>query len=155
MILILDKIPHITIPKPDGSPYLTRYYLMGEDKEWGNAFLHHFHSSDMDVAPLELGGSGTYLLHNHPVNFAFSFVLSGGYVEERRNVDDTISTKIVKPRTFNWLTGRDFHRVQLLDEEKGAWTLFFTGSRKSREWGFWDRETRQYIHYRKFAKAVA
>lgn len=147
---LLEYIPNITIPKPDGGPYLTRYYLLWKDREWGNCFLHHFRSNDMDV-----DSDGTLLLHCHPMSFSFSFVLTQGYWEERRNPDDTVSRRFIKPLSFNFFTPNDFHRVELLDENNGPWTLFFTGSRKGRSWGFWNRITKAYKDYKCFAKAVA
>jgi hypothetical protein len=151
---LIESIPNITIPKPDGKPYLTRYYLLLKDRMRGNAFLHHFHSSDMDDADDGEGGR-VLLLHNHPFKFSVSFVLTGGYIEERRDANGLVYTRTVKPFTFNWISSKDFHRVQLLDEKNGAWTLFFTGSRKNRSWGFWNRATNEYIDYKNYEKAVA
>ena len=152
---LVERIPNITIPKPDGKPYLTRYYLLWKDREWGNLFLHHFRSSDMDIDITDNVGGYTYLLHSHPVSFSFSFVLTKGYWEERRAPDDTVYRRFVKPLSFNFFTPNDFHRVELLDENDGPWTLFFTGSRKDRSWGFWNRITKVYKDYKQFSKAVA
>jgi len=145
---LAKHLPHITIPTPDGKAYLTRYYLFGADRAWGNVFLHHFHSSDMDMAP-----SGTFYLHNHPWPWSFSIILVGGYTEERRQTDDTITTKVFKPGSINTLSDKDFHRVELLGND--GWSLFFTGWRsKKRSWGFWDRVTKEYKDWKNFAKAV-
>jgi hypothetical protein len=81
-------------------------------------FLHHFHSSDKDIAP-----SGTYYLHNHPWPWSFSIILAGGYVEERRRTDDTIEEKTYLPGSINTLTDKDFHRVELIGND--GWSLFF------------------------------
>jgi len=153
---LIEYIPNITIPKPDGEPYLTRYYLFLKDREWGNLFLHHFRSSDLDIDPNDgvEYRQRPYLLHCHPHNWAFSFVLTQGYWEERRNPDDTITRRFVKPLSFNFLTRNDFHRVELLDESNGPWTLFFTGSRKNNSWGFWNRITKIYKDYKQFSKAI-
>ena len=145
---IAKRLPSFTIPTPDGSPYLTRYYLFGADRKWGNIFLHHFHSSDKDVAP-----SGTYYLHNHPWPWSFSIILVGGYVEERRRTDDSIEERTYLPGSINTLTDKDFHRVELIGHD--GWSLFFTGWRTSkRSWGFWDRVTKEYLDWTKFAKAI-
>jgi hypothetical protein len=151
---LIEHIPNITIPKPDGNPYLTRYYLLLKDRELGNLFLHHFRSSDLDTDPNDGVGGKTYLLHHHPAKWAFSFVLTQGYWEERRNPDDTITRRFVKPLSFNFFTHNDFHRVELIDENNGPWTLFFTGSRKNNSWGFWNRITKQYKDYKQFSKAI-
>lgn len=145
---IADHFPSLTITK-DGLAYLTRYYLFLKDRVFGNIFLHHFHRSDMD-----LGVDGLGLLHNHPFDWSFGFVLSGGYWEERRQEDGTIVRKKVKPFTFNFLSKKHFHRVDLIDETEGAWTLFFTGSRKNNSWGFWDRTTKQFIDWKKVVGAI-
>jgi hypothetical protein len=140
-------LPSITIPTPDGKPYLTRYYLFGADRPWGNIFLHHFHSSDMDIAP-----SGAYYLHNHPWPWSFSIILVNGYVEIRRSTTGLLANTY-RPGSINILTDQDFHRVQLLEED--CWSFFFTGWRsKNRSWGFWDPTTHKYLDFKNFAKAV-
>jgi len=141
-------LPSFTIAK-DGLKYLTRYYFFLKDRRFANIFLHHFHRSDMDV-----GTDGYGLLHNHPWG-GLSFILLGGYKEEKRNADGTISVKIVKPFTFNFISRSTFHRVDLLDENKGAWTLFFTGPRsKKSEWYFWDRVLNKTIFWREVDGAI-
>lgn len=149
LVQLVQKLPSFTISK-DGIPYLTRYYAFLADREFGNIFIHHFHRSDMDLAP-----DGQGLLHNHPFDWSFSIVLSGGYIEERRQSDDTIIKKIVQPGELNFLSKKDYHRVDLLDEEKGAWTIFFTGSRKNNDWEFWDRTTKRSIPWRNVVGALA
>lgn len=145
---LAKRLPSFTIPTPDGSPYLTRYYLFGADRKWGNIFLHHFHSSDKDMAP-----SGTYYLHNHPWPWSFSIILVGGYVEERRRPDDSIEERTYLPGSFNTLTDKNFHRVDLIGND--GWSLFFTGWRSDkRSWGFWDRVTKEYLDFKNFAKAI-
>lgn len=153
---LAKRLPSFTIPKPDGSPYLTRYYLFGADRAFGNIFLHHFHSSDMDVAP-----SGEYYLHNHPWPWSFSIILDGGYREWRRIDKDSANLDIKEyhPGSINVLTDKDFHRVVLFQsnngEEKDAWSLFFTGWRtKKRSWGFWDPFTKEYLDFKNFSKAI-
>ncbi len=119
-------------------PYLSRYYFFGKDRNFGNVFLHHFHSSDLDVGLNNFG-----LLHNHPFKWSFSIVLVAGYSEERLKPDGSVVRKMVKPGSLNFLTRQDFHRVDLINGE--AWTLFFTGSRNSRSsWGFYDRISKEY-----------
>jgi hypothetical protein len=155
---LAKRLPSFTIPTPDGKPYLTRYYLFGADRAWGNVFLHHFHSSDMDVAP-----SGEYYLHNHPWPWSFSIILVNGYIEYRRMHADSADLKRKKysPLSINILTDKDFHRVVLYNsldnpgQVKDAWSLFFTGWRsKKRSWGFWDPFTKEYLDFKNFAKAI-
>jgi hypothetical protein len=145
---LVSFLPSFTISK-DLKKYLTRYYVLLKDWEFGNIFIHHFHRSDLDM-----GLNGLGLLHCHPFSKSVSFILSGGYVEERRNKDGSVSKRIVKPFTFNFISNEDFHRVDLLNESKGAWSIFFTGSRKNRTWGFWDRTSKEYIPWEKVAGAI-
>lgn len=146
---LAKRLPSFTIPTPDGKPYLTRYYLFGADRKWGNIFLHHFHSSDMDKAP-----SGAYYLHNHPWPWSFSIILAGGYEEARRyQPADIMVWKKYYPGSINVLSDKDFHRIELL--EKDGWSLFFTGWRsKKRSWGFWDPVTKEYLDFKNFSKAI-
>lgn len=146
---LLNKLPSVTIPRPDGKPYLTRYYLFGADRSWGNIFIHHFHSSDMDVAP-----SGAYYLHNHPWPFSFSIILAGGYIETRRNPGVQFSEEYYyEPGSFNFLNNKTFHRVELRGDD--GWSIFFTGWRsKKRSWGFLDPITNEYLDFKNIAKAI-
>jgi hypothetical protein len=132
-----SKLPKMTI-SVNGKPYLTRCYLFGKDRNWGNIYLHHFHSSDQGLE-----------LHNHPWKWGFSIVLSGGYVEERctdfhhyifKPKRLNIEVRKIKAGKFNLIKHTHYHRVDLNDETKGAWTLFFAGPRVS-SWGFLDRHT--------------
>jgi len=132
------RLKHITIMVPDPvtgikAPYLTRYYLFGDDRKWGNIYLHHFHDSDKGPE-----------LHSHPWEWSFGMILLGGYKEERRMPDDSIEKREVNPGTINYITNKIFHRVDLLEND--AWTLFFAGPRSS-EWGFWDRDTKVFRHW--------
>ena len=143
-----------------GSPYdkyLSRYYLIGkpymqdgsspydlygEPKRWAvfpdygfGLYLHKFHRGDNDRA-----------LHGHPWQWALSFVIAGGYLEERR-IGRRVVARGVPPLSFNWISHDDFHRVDLVEDD--AWTLFLVGPRVS-SWSFWDRETGQETPWREF-----
>lgn len=148
LIWLVGKLPSITISK-DGLAYLTRYFVFLKDRVVGNIFIHHFHRSDMDV-----GSDGQGLLHNHPFDWSFSLVLSGGYIEERKQLDGKVIKKVIKPWSFNFINKRVYHRVDLLNEQQGCWSIFFTGSRKNNSWEFWDRATDQYIPWNKITGAV-
>lgn len=136
-----SKLPSVTIFVEGGEKYLTRYYLFGADRKWGNIFLHHFHASDKGLE-----------LHNHPWSWSFGLILLGGYREERRAQDNSVQARLVKPGKFNYITNKDFHRVDLL--EKDAWSLFVAGPR-TQEWGFWDRETKQFRDWKTNPNAIA
>lgn len=143
------------ISRKDGTPYLRRWYLTGGGKQlyegcYGNwsVFLHNFVNSD----PKEEG------LHDHPWKWAISLILCGGYTEVRLGLGDPYpcSTghilrqqvevrRFVKPWSFNFIRGTDFHRVEL-EEGKQCWSLFLHAKRL-KEWGFLDPITHI---YRKF-----
>lgn len=126
----LHPLRPFTIFRGDKKKYLTRYYFTGK---WfrklfnRNPFLHHFHSSD-DVE-----------FHNHRWRFGYSLILRGGYVETRKKKvnDDWVTTiKKYAPFSFNRLDNDCFHRVDLLDEERGCWSLFWAGPFAAEDWGF-------------------
>ncbi len=151
--LIASRLPSITIPKPDGKPYLTRYFFLGEEKPGINVFLHYFHSSDMDRSP----DNGSLLLHNHTWSDSVSLILFGGYSEERRAGYSPVITRRKFPAgSFNWIRNTDFHRVDLLDERNGGWSIFITSKRaeKNGRWGFWDRENYDYTDAEEMIKRM-
>lgn len=151
--------PHVITTRDVGEPYLTRYFLtrqsyktegMGQSENAPRfgLYLHHFHRGD-DGAEL----------HNHPWRWAVSLVLRGGYSEERRAFKAmpvpggsvwraVVVRRTVRPGAINFLTARDFHRVDLLDAE-GAWTLFLVGP-ISQSWGFWDRVSGVFTPWKRF-----
>jgi hypothetical protein len=156
------RLPKTTITI-NGKPYLTRCYLFGKDREWGNIYLHHFHSSDQGEE-----------LHNHPWAWGLSFVLAGGYVEERADNPGVweaggrhpeapdgmtmegpvyIEKRDIKPGRLNFISPKHFHRVDLKDEQKGAWSIFVTGGR-TKSWGFLNRHTSEFIDFRRNPEAI-
>ena len=149
---LTEKYPHKTrIISLDNSPYLRRFYLTprrldehGEDS--GNflgfgVYLHYFYRGDEDME-----------LHNHPWHKALSLILCGGYIEERRdNKTMKVNTKEVNAGDLNLIRHTDFHRVTLNPKNKHTWSLFFSGTR-IQNWGFWDRDTKEYIPYENFVE---
>ncbi len=129
----------------DGEDYLLRYYVCGRlpTKYWPGAhprlgwlpfsvYLHRFLRPDQDRA-----------LHNHPWGRSVSFVLSGGYLEER--LDESAFTRVdgqmivirrLRAPAINVIRRDDYHRIAELHGR--VWTLFITG-RKVGGWGYRDR----------------
>jgi hypothetical protein len=104
-------------------------------------YLHNFHRSDDDGE-----------LHNHPFKWSVSFVLVGGYSEERRLFDpatgeSTVIRRRVRPWSLNWIFASTFHRVDLVAGE--AWSLFLVGP-LVQDWGFWCRTSDVYTPHREF-----
>jgi hypothetical protein len=121
--------------------YLLRTYLLPSRKQktWmPGLYLHYFIRSDSDRDP-----------HNHPWRWARSVILLGGYEEKRAEMDDWneyfIVSRDVRPGNFNWFCRDDFHRVDLLEKNKGCWSLFLAGRRlqpsDGTDWGFLNMET--------------
>lgn len=162
----LDRAPakfkrRVIMDREGGSPYLARFYLThpptmpdgsepfdagGNPREgvrWRDksaplsAYVHYFYRGDDDGA-----------LHNHPWQWAVSLVLSGGYSEERR-VGDRVERRAVRPLSLNVLRSGDFHRVDLLEPERGCWSIFVVGPR-FQDWGFWDRVSKKFTPWREF-----
>ena len=135
---LTDRLPCRIIDGEQGEPYLERYYVAGLGRcglrGW-HAYLHRFVDSDPDRG-----------LHDHPWNRAISLVLTGGYDELRFSrppreanagsaiADPPLSRRHVRPWRFNFLRGRDYHRV-VLRGGRPAWTLFLHGPRV-KGWGF-------------------
>ena len=150
--------PNVIYDHEGISPYLSRYYLLrgpqssdgsrpfdefGRPKKniirtngW-SLVLHNFHQSD-----------STTKLHNHGWSWGLSFVLSGGYSEEKL-VGSKVIRRTIKPFSINFIRPNEFHRVDLL--EKDAWTIFLRGPRLN-EWFYKDRETHQKINWDKHVK---
>lgn len=128
--------------------YLSRYYFFLKDRNLCNIFLHNFHSSDLDV-----GEGGYGLFHCHPWKYSISFIFSGGYWEERLQKDGSIKKHWIKPLSFNFITNKDFHRVDLAGDD--VWTIFFTtGRSKKLSWGFYDRVSKQYRDWQTSPNAI-
>jgi hypothetical protein len=136
------------------SRYLSRWYVLGDpdDGKHGRTphpfsfFVHCIHRSDDDQA-----------LHNHPWTWSVSFIVSGGYLEERRaravypDAAPRVVTRRVRPFTFNVIRGNDFHRVDLVGRE--SWSFFLAGP-KLQPWGFWDRATGDFWPKDEFIRRV-
>jgi hypothetical protein len=141
---VAQHLPSITIEDTEGNPYLTRYFFFGKERALFNIFLHRFQASDRDKSP----DNGSLLLHSHPWRASVMLILAGGYVEERRQPDDTVMPHTFTPGSINYLNDYHFHRVDLLEQD--GWSLFITGPRRSYKssWGFWDRQTKVYTGFR-------
>lgn len=113
--------------------YLSRYTL-STLPTGGHVYLHHFHRSDIDRD-----------LHNHPWG-GTSLILTGGYDEERRDLDGpSVNRRRFRPGCVNVLKPDTFHRVDLLTSD--CWTLF-VASERVQSWGFWDRDTGLFTPWR-------
>lgn len=140
---IVSRLPSRTIRGPAGDPYLTRWYVWPRRPRTADGldpidvpfavFIHFFHRSDLDRDQ-----------HNHPFDKSVALILKGGYVEQR---GDALRTLL--PGDVNVIGKDDYHRVTLVDEKKGSWSLFVAGRRVG-EWGFRDADTGQHIDWRDY-----
>lgn len=134
----------------EGLAYLTRHYFTkrsslseGDDgRKLFGVYLHRFHRGDLDRS-----------LHNHPWRWSFSIILTNGYVEERWNPKTKrVDKHVLRPGSINVIRANDFHRVDLLNPDQDAWTLFFAGKRLSGLWGFWRPGVHGFIPHTEFVR---
>lgn len=136
MIKIIERLFPLRVITDDyGDPYLGRIYLVHVLRSvLPGVFLHYFFRGDHDRE-----------LHNHPWHWAVSLVLTGGYVEYRmEGKDGAVTRRVIRPLSLNLIRKDTFHRVELLEPGKGAWTLFIAGKRAAEPWGFIDMATRTF-----------
>jgi hypothetical protein len=132
-------------------PYLWRFYVCGDPGAlslWPGeikpvlpwlpftVYLHGFLQPDASRD-----------LHNHPWAKSVSLILHGGY-EEERWVDGRIVERVLRPGRVNRINRDTFHRVDHLHANP-TWTLFVTGKYVG-VWGFKDRETGEFIPWRRY-----
>jgi len=70
-------------------------------------------------------------------------------MEERLSNTGERTTRHMKPGRLNLLSGKTFHRISLVDEGHGAWTLFCSGL-KNKDWGFLDTESGMVIPHKEY-----
>lgn len=115
----------------DGAPYLSRWYLCRARRL--EIYLHQLHRADDDRA-----------LHNHPWKWAVVLVLAGGYSEAYRTRQGNVRHRLVRPWRPRLLLARDFHRIDRIASGGTSWSLFVTGPRHGRGWGFWHPDSGVY-----------
>ena len=160
--------PRVIYDREGKSPYLSRWALIGSRRmadgsspvdQFGDPkpdaisspgihlYLHRFHRSDADGA-----------LHSHPWSWAYALILAGGYKEERRFRSRLrpgrpyfVYQLTRKPWSVVPIRETDFHRVDLLEHD--SWSLFLAGP-KVASWGFWDRNTGEFLPWREFIAKI-
>ncbi len=98
------------------SPYLSRYYILGNKRSKWFLALHHIHKSDSDAH-----------LHSHPFSW-FALMLDGFYYEVQPG-----GTHKRRPGFFRVRSRLSWHRLVL--PAGSCWTLFFGFARKG-SWYF-------------------
>lgn len=112
---------------PDGSAYLDRYCLWGDDSlenhgSESHCFLHRIYTADGDRDP-----------HNHPWIWSMAQVLRGGYTEKRVDALYVPVFHYYGIGDVNRLSNHDYHSV--VSVEADTWTLFQAG-KETQDWGF-------------------
>lgn len=129
-----------TIWRSDSKKYLTRIYIVGK---WFRTvfncrpYLHFFHASDDEE------------FHSHRWRWSYGLILWGGYKEQKlRRREKRVwlygdlrdlflsDENTYKPLSLNRLDSDCFHRVDLLNEDRGCLTLFLAGPHDTDDWGF-------------------
>jgi hypothetical protein len=142
-VWIVLRVYAVTRPKVvihlNGSPYMTRWFLTctpptdarGVFTETGTPgwYLHRIHRPDADRR-----------LHNHPWKRATSWILRGGYIEIREGHPGEHLRHERRPGDRVGLAGQTFHRVASVFDP--CYTLFRSGPKHGRGWGFRDGGTR-------------
>lgn len=103
-------------------PGNTRYKIFGRMNGKGSGislYLHCLTEPDDDRG-----------LHNHPWNWAISWILCGSYAE-----DQIVCNRLWVPG-LRWINNEMFHRIT--DVYGPVWTLFLAGPRSGEGWGFID-----------------
>jgi hypothetical protein len=128
--------------------YLSRWTLLDLGKHLGRLYLRHIHLSDEDLE-----------LHTHPWTWAVALQLVGGYREERRHVVqvngvplEEVRVRVCRPGDLVFLRADTAHRVDVLDEAHGSWSLILVGP-VTTSWGFWSRFTGEFTPWRDFIRS--
>lgn len=143
---IVVRLNARTITSPDGTPYLTRWYVYPRKPRTKDleddavtpvspfaVFIHFFHRSDADRDQ-----------HNHPWAKSWALILKGGYIEERGD-----KKRVFYPGMVNVITKDDYHRVDLLYPARGSWSLFVAG-RNVGSWGFKRKATGEHVPWERY-----
>lgn len=121
------RLPCRLIQRNPGEPYVERYLLSKRPGRY--RYLHRFVAADLDET-----------LHDHPWDWAWSLVLTGGYQEtwldriDPRSPDGAVTREVWRgPGSFHRIRGGDFHRITRCQPE--TWTIFCHGNWQPRSWG--------------------
>lgn len=126
------RTPYTHLHHADGTPYMERYWLIGDDWKWWFAVrIHHICTPDYDRH-----------LHDHPWSFV-SVILRGWYIERRPlsiapcfgGQEEDYYTTSRKAGSVAFRRATDRHSISIVPAG-GAWTLFIS-FRKVQWWGFY------------------
>lgn len=133
-------------------PYMLRIHLT-PDRRWWRARLPGV------AINCFFRGDLAREYHNHPHRWAFSFIVSGGYREFRKDGRYAPMREfILRPGMFNFVWKETYHRVELAPGEK-CWTIWVMAPRDTpndlpSDWGFTTEDGREYEHQTERAARV-
>lgn len=120
LMAITARLPVKVLQRP-GEPRYVEWYHVATPLNLFRVHIHRFVGDDPDG------------LHDHPWDWALSFLLCGWYWEDRRGRGMGLCAR---PRRFGYvMTGDTFHRVRLPEGEREVWSLFIFGP-YTKSWGF-------------------
>lgn len=106
--------------------YITRWFLEN-DPAPGSTLANGWHLHCIHA------GDGDRCLHNHPTDWAYAWMLRGGYVEEREKLSGVVAISY-EPGDRVELPPHVYHRIRSV--RPNTWTLFRAGPKHGRGWGF-------------------
>jgi hypothetical protein len=108
------------IRSKEGVLHFKRWRLLS--LPWFSIYIHGIYKEDLDEH-----------LHDHPWNI-WTIVLSGGYIEQVKNLDGTYSTIRRKRFHTGYRKADQFHKILTLLRPK-TYTLAIVG-RRDHDWGY-------------------
>ena len=141
-VALAERLPSPTVYRGRAGRYLTRWPLVDRGRNASRLCLHFFHRSDEDQE-----------LHTHPWAWAVAIQLAGGYWETRRDAG-SLWVRVLRrgPGSVVFLRPDTAHRVELLDRERGSWSVILTGP-ITQSWGFYERRAWRFTPWRDFILA--
>lgn len=134
-------IPTSTDPN---RPLLEQFAILRMGR-FGALYLQHFVYTETER-----------YFHRHQWNYMRSFVLSGWFTEERAPIVydgsgcrqlEAKSRYVIHPRFTTYAMDRSvIHRTDVWSQF--CWTLFYMSAPKLEDWGYYDRETLAFTHWR-------
>ncbi len=111
--------------------------------------LHHILRPDEDPEFHDHPWGNRHDPADHPSR---SLLLVGGYEEQRLIRKRFVLHRSYRAGDINTIYGHDLHRIHRLFDERGVWTLFWTGW-KYKSWGFVNKDTGDRTPWRDFVRS--
>lgn len=137
--------PFETIDGNGRCDYLNRWFIFSNHftNRFMKLYLHHFIGDDWSTD-----------FHDHPKRFV-SIGLWGSYIEETPYFCRDVKGEITHRQRFRapWIRTFPAHYIhRLIVPKKNTWTLVIVFTWQ-REWGFWNRQTGEFIEWKTYMKS--